>query len=90
MTMRPAIAVVVLAVAGMAAACGGQTQTAAVTADGSIAVGPLLSEAPMPQVEPPGPRREPAEQPGGQAMPPFAEHLTMQRRFGVPPGRLGQ
>jgi phosphate transport system substrate-binding protein len=45
MTTRPATAALVLTVAGLAAACGGQTQTAAVTADGSSAVGPLISEA---------------------------------------------
>jgi phosphate transport system substrate-binding protein len=45
MTKWLAIAVLVLTVSGLAAACGGQTQTAAITADGSTAVGPLISEA---------------------------------------------
>jgi acyl-CoA thioesterase len=44
--------------------------------------GPLLSEAPMPEVEPSDSRREPPEQPGGRERPPFTEQLTMQRRFG--------
>jgi acyl-CoA thioesterase len=51
--------------------------------------GPLLSEAPMPEVEPAASRREPPEQPGGRQRPPFAEQLTMQSRFG-PPAFSGQ
>jgi phosphate transport system substrate-binding protein len=45
MTMRLALGAIVLATVGVVAACGGQTQSAAVTADGSTAVGPLVSEA---------------------------------------------
>jgi phosphate transport system substrate-binding protein len=45
MTMRIALAAIALAAVGAAAACGGDTEAAAITADGSIAVGPLISEA---------------------------------------------
>jgi acyl-CoA thioesterase len=44
--------------------------------------GPLLSDSPMPEVEPPGSRREPPEQPGDRTPPPFTQQLTMRRRFG--------
>ena len=47
--------------------------------------GPLLDESPMPEVEPAGPREDPAAGPGRQGPPPFAEMLTMQPRFGAPP-----
>jgi acyl-CoA thioesterase len=47
--------------------------------------GPLLSESPMPKVEPAASRREPPEQPGGREPPPFTRQLTMQRRFGELP-----
>jgi phosphate transport system substrate-binding protein len=45
MTMRLAFAAMVLAVTGLATACGDETQATAVVADGSTAVGPLMSEA---------------------------------------------
>jgi acyl-CoA thioesterase len=46
--------------------------------------GPLFSEAPMPEVDPPGPR-ESAEPPPGTPNPTFRDQLTMQRRFGELP-----
>jgi acyl-CoA thioesterase len=46
--------------------------------------GPLLCEAPMPEVEPPGERSSVGELPGVRR-PPFTELVTMQGRFGVPP-----
>ena len=45
--------------------------------------GPLLDEAPMPEVEPPEPDL-PIDD-GRTNRPPFLERLTMQRRFGDPP-----
>jgi acyl-CoA thioesterase len=47
--------------------------------------GPLLSDAPAPQVDPPGDRDAPPGQLGGTTPPPFRAHLSMQRRFGEPP-----
>ena len=47
--------------------------------------GPLLSEAPMPQVEPSGPRQASPERPGDSVRPSFLDRLTMQRRFGALP-----
>ena len=47
--------------------------------------GPLLSEAPMPQVEPPGPRQASPERPQDSVRPAFLDRLTMQRRFGELP-----
>jgi acyl-CoA thioesterase len=44
--------------------------------------GPLLSAAPMPQVEPADPRRASPEIPDDRMRPPFMDRLTMQRRFG--------
>ena len=61
----------------------GATVAVALAAFSAPWPGPLLSEAPMPQVEPSGERRQP-EQPGDRKPPPFAQHLTMQRRFGEP------
>ena len=47
--------------------------------------GPELSEAPMPDVEPPGERAtSKGNGPGLQRRPPFMGRLTMQRRFGEP------
>lgn len=46
--------------------------------------GPHLSEAPMPDVEPPGPRESP-DPPPGLPRPAFRGHLTMQPRFGARP-----
>jgi phosphate transport system substrate-binding protein len=45
MTVRLATAAIALAVAGVAAACGGEAEEAQITADGSTAVAPLLMEA---------------------------------------------
>jgi phosphate transport system substrate-binding protein len=45
MSMRLALAASALAISGLVAACGGQSEEAAITADGSTAVGPLVSEA---------------------------------------------
>jgi acyl-CoA thioesterase len=47
--------------------------------------GPLLSDAPMPGVEPPADRREPNRDLREGQRPPFLEQLTMQHRFGPPP-----
>jgi acyl-CoA thioesterase len=47
--------------------------------------GPLLSEAPMPEVRPPGERREPPRELPGAQRPPFTELVTMQGRFGAAP-----
>jgi len=47
--------------------------------------GPLLSEAPMPEVEPPEHRRVPQRDLPGGRRPPFIDLLTMQGRFGAPP-----
>jgi acyl-CoA thioesterase len=46
--------------------------------------GPFLSEAPMPDVEPPD-DREPVAPPPGMPSVTFRNQLTMQRRFGEPP-----
>src|SRR5688500_15697350 len=46
--------------------------------------GPFLSEAPMPEVEPPGERSTTAGNVPGATPPPFAGRLTMQKRFGEP------
>jgi len=45
MTTRLALSALVLTAAGLTAACGGQTGAAAITAGGSTAVSPLISEA---------------------------------------------
>ena len=45
---------------------------------------PLFAQAPMPDVEPPGPR-ESANPPPGAPQAVFRKRLTMQRRFGEPP-----
>ena len=45
---------------------------------------PLLDEAPMPEVDPPG-EREAAAPPAGVPNPTFRNQLTMQRRFGELP-----
>jgi acyl-CoA thioesterase len=47
--------------------------------------GPLLSEAPMPQVEPADLSQATPEVPDDRMRPPFMDRLTMQRRFGAPP-----
>ncbi len=47
--------------------------------------GPLLADAPAPDVEGPGDRNAPAERFVGAPPPPFRQHLSMQRRFGEPP-----
>jgi acyl-CoA thioesterase len=44
--------------------------------------GPLLSDAPMPDVEPPGDRSAPPNPPPGAPGVPFRELVTMQKRFG--------
>jgi acyl-CoA thioesterase len=46
--------------------------------------GPELSEAPMPDVEPPGERATTRGNVPGAEQPPFMGRLTMQRRFGEP------
>jgi acyl-CoA thioesterase len=46
--------------------------------------GPSFDEAPMPEVEPPAGRDEPASAPPGAPMPAFRSLLTMQQRFGAP------
>ncbi len=46
--------------------------------------GPELSEAPMPEVAPPGERAAPRGNVPGETPPPFMSRLTMQRRFGEP------
>jgi acyl-CoA thioesterase len=46
--------------------------------------GPELSEAPMPEVDPPSARATPRSGLGGGDPPPFMGRLTMQRRFGDP------
>jgi acyl-CoA thioesterase len=46
--------------------------------------GPELSEAPMPQVDPPGERATIRGNVPGAEPPPFMGRLTMQRRFGEP------
>jgi phosphate transport system substrate-binding protein len=45
MTLRLATAAIAVAVAGVAAACGGEADKAQITADGSTAVAPLMKEA---------------------------------------------
>jgi len=48
--------------------------------------GPLLDDAPMPEVAPPEDRGvSVGRAPGGRRPPPFLERMTMQRRFGDPP-----
>lgn len=47
--------------------------------------GPLLEDAPMPDVEPPEPRDAPSVQLREQPGPPFLERMAMQHRFGAPP-----
>lgn len=48
--------------------------------------GPLLDDAPMPDVDPPGDRDAPArELPGQASRPTFLDRMTMQRRFGELP-----
>ena len=44
--------------------------------------GPLLANAPMPDVEPPGDRSAPPNPPPGAPRVPFRELVTMQKRFG--------
>jgi hypothetical protein len=47
--------------------------------------GPLLSDAPMPDVPPADGRGPHAREIPGTERPPFTERVTMQRRFGEPP-----
>jgi acyl-CoA thioesterase len=63
----------------------GKTVGLALAAFSSAWPGPLLSEAPMPEVEPPGGRQEIPEQQPGRGAPPFLDLLTMQHRFGELP-----
>jgi acyl-CoA thioesterase len=44
--------------------------------------GPLLADAPMPEVGPPGDRSAPPNNPPGAPRVPFRERVTMQKRFG--------
>jgi acyl-CoA thioesterase len=46
--------------------------------------GPIISEAPMPEVEPPAAREVAAGGPGLVPPPPFTGHVTMETRFGEP------
>src|SRR6187431_20033 len=46
--------------------------------------GPFLSEAPMPEVDPPGERSAVSRGLPSRSEPPFMGRLTMQRRFGDP------
>jgi len=63
----------------------GHTMAIALGGFSSAWEGPLLEEAPMPQVDPAGPR-EAAAGPGGRTdPPPFLQRLTFQPRFGEPP-----
>jgi acyl-CoA thioesterase len=47
--------------------------------------GPLLDDAPMPQVDPPSPDEPSARDLPGGKRPPFTDRLSMQSRFGGPP-----
>lgn len=47
--------------------------------------GPLLPDAPMPEVDGPGDREAAPGQLAGASPPPFRQHLSMQPRFGEPP-----
>jgi acyl-CoA thioesterase len=47
--------------------------------------GPLLDEAPMPDVEPPDPGLPKAVRPNAPNAPPFLDQMDMQHRFGDPP-----
>ena len=47
--------------------------------------GPLLSDAPMPEVDPPEDRRTPPPELPGAQRPPFTDLITMQGRFGARP-----
>ena len=47
--------------------------------------GPVISEAPMPEVAPPSAREMPPVAPGHLAPPPFTGRVTMETRFGAPP-----
>ena len=47
--------------------------------------GPLLVDAPMPQVEPPGPRQAPPHELPGRGRPPFTDLVAMEGRFGARP-----
>jgi acyl-coenzyme A thioesterase PaaI-like protein len=47
--------------------------------------GPVISEAPMPEVAPPSARERPPVAPGRLAPPPFTGRVTMETRFGAPP-----
>jgi acyl-coenzyme A thioesterase PaaI-like protein len=47
--------------------------------------GPMISEAPMPEVAPPSAREMPPVAPGRLAPPPFTQRVTMETRFGAPP-----
>ncbi len=47
--------------------------------------GPLLDDAPMPEVEPPDESVPPATRPGAPNPPPFLDRMDMQPRFGAAP-----
>lgn len=63
----------------------GQLIALALSAFSASWPGPLLDDAPMPEVEPPSGREAPGATPDRDDRPPFLDRLTMQPRFGEPP-----
>jgi acyl-CoA thioesterase len=64
---------------------GGELMALALAALSAPRAGPVISEAPMPEVAPPSAREVPPEGPGGLTPPPFTGRVTMESRFGEPP-----
>jgi acyl-CoA thioesterase len=63
----------------------GELMALALAAVSAPRPGPLVSEAPMPEVAPPAAREMPPVGPDRLSPPPFTGRVTMESRFGAPP-----
>jgi acyl-CoA thioesterase len=64
---------------------GGELMALALAALSAPRSGPLISEAPMPEVALPSAREVPPVAPGRLAPPPFTGRVSLETRFGAPP-----